>query len=292
MGVNNFADKTDDEIKEIRGTRRAQEHLKKYSKEEESYPKHTIPKSMDWRMKGIITPIKDQGRCGSCWSFSSTETVESYFALLTGLLTTLSEEQILDCTPNPNECGGTGGCGGGTVELAYSRIAVMGGLSSEWTYPYTSYFGDNHVCNSTRVRPMLTVPSYVNLPSNVLSPVLNHVGNKGPLAITVDASAWSFYETGVFDGCNQTNPDLDHGVQLIGYGTDQTYGDYWLVRNSWSPFWGESGYIRLKRTASPRCGWDLTPLDGDACRNNTAPELVCGTCGILYDALYPVVAKK
>ncbi len=72
----------------------------------------------------------------------------------------------------------------------------------------------------------------------------------GPLAVNVDASSWSGYESGVFDGCNQQNPDIDHVVQLVGYGTDPSQGDYWLVRNSWSPAWGEAGYIRLARTSN------------------------------------------
>jgi len=239
---------------------------------------------------GVITPVKDQGRCGSCWSFAAAETLESYYALVNhNEMPILSEQQILDCTPNPDQCGGTGGCGGATVELAYQQIKAMGGLSSEWVYPYMSYFGDNLPCNSTRFRPVAKISGYVNLPTNRAKPVINHLLNKGPLAVSVDAGAWSHYESGVFDGCNQTNPDLDHAVQLVGMGTDPTYGDYWLIRNSWTPLWGEAGYIRLRRTMIPRCGVDITPLDGDGCVNGSTTEFVCGTCGVLYDALYPIV---
>jgi cathepsin L len=288
QGVNKLTDRTEKELKGLyQGS--LPNVNRKVTMATRKVKGLSLPTSVDWRNKGIISNVKDQGRCGSCWSFASTENVESYYALKYNNLPVLSEQQILDCTPNPMECGGTGGCGGGTVELAYQRIQVMGGLSSEWTYPYTSYYGDNSQCNMSRFSPVAQLTGYVNLPSNENGMVLSHLATTGPLAITIDASDWSLYEEGVFDGCNQTNPDLDHGVQLVGYGTDSAHGDYWLVRNSWSPQWGENGYIRIRRTKTPRCGLDLKPLDGDACKNETAPIVVCGTCGILYDCLYPVI---
>jgi len=106
----------------------------------------------------------------------------------------------------------------------------------------------------------------------------------------VDASAWGEYETGVFDGCNATNPDIDHVVQLVGYGTDDVYGDYWLVRNSWSPKWGELGYIRIARSSNVTCGVDLRPQDGTGCNGGPSTVSVCGECAILYDVSYPVIA--
>jgi len=198
---------------------------------------------VDWRDQGVITAVKDQGRCGSCWAFAAAETLESYYALASDNLVQLSQQQILDCTENPQHCGGSGGCGGGTVELAYAQIVKQGGLASEWTYPYLSYFGDANVCNSTRAVPVAVMTGFVNLPANQQVPIINHLATEGPLAISVDASKWFLYESGVFDGCNQTNPDLDHAVQLVGYGTDDSLGDYWIVRNSWTPAWGESGNV-------------------------------------------------
>jgi len=173
--------------------------------------------------------------------------------------------------------------------LAWDRIIVMGALNSEWTYPYTSYFGTDYKCHFGQGRPAVKVESYVNLAINEYDPIMNHVGTKGPLAISVDASTWATYETGVFNGCNQTSPDIDHAVQLVGYGTDATLGDYWLVRNSWSPAWGEDGYIRLKRSSEIQCGIDTTPSDGDGCSDGPPTVKVCGTCGILFDGVYPVV---
>jgi len=166
----------------------------------------------------------------------------------------------------------------------------MGGLSSEWTYPYTSYYGTDSTCKMNQVTPVAKVGKYVNLPPNEQDPVVNYIGTSGPLAISVEASSWSNYETGVFNGCNQTNPDLDHAVMLVGYGNDPQLGDYWLVRNSWSPQWGEDGYIRLLRQTQVTCGTDINPSDGDGCTGGPPTVTVCGTCGILYDTVYPVVS--
>jgi cathepsin L len=141
------------------------------------------------------------------------------------------------------------GCGGGTAELAYTQIIKFGGLTSEWLYPYISYYGKNSQCkNQTKLYAPLN--GFKVLPSNTYEPVLQAVATIGPLAVNVDATTWSRYETGVYDGCNQNDLDIDHVVQLVGYGTDTNYGDYWLVRNSWSATWAENGYIRLRRDSN------------------------------------------
>jgi len=107
------------------------------------------------------------------------------------------------------------------------------------------------------------------------------------MVINVDAQRWNFYSSGVFDGCDQKNPIIDHVVQLVGFGTDSSRGDYWLIRNSWSAGWGEDGYIRIKREKTPRCGVDTDPSQGTGCDGGPPTVTVCGTCGILYDTCYP-----
>jgi len=253
----------------------------------------SLPSKIDWRTSNIITSVKDQGNCGSCWSFATAEMVETYWAMSTGELPTLSEQQILDCTENTNQCGGTGGCGGGTPEIAYEQIIAQGGLASEWTYPYLSYWGHDMNCTfSAQKTPAAAVlKGYTVLPSNDYNSVMGAIIS-GPLAVNVDANAWADYESGVFDGCNQVNPDINHVVQLVGYGDDPSFGDYWLIRNSWTPVWGEQGYIRLARSSSPDCGVDIHPQDGTGCLNGPANVTVCGTCGILYDVSFPVVASQ
>jgi len=291
-GVNHMSDWTPAEFGRLLGYNKKMGAIYRNESNVISIPQvdiKALPTHVDWRDRGVVSPVKDQGQCGSCWSFGTTETIESFFALKTGQLSELSEQQILDCTPNPNQCGGTGGCGGGTPELAYAKIMQMGGLSSEWTYPYTSWYGANAKCDNQRVTTVATLSGYRLLKSNEYAPVLTAVATLGPLAINVDASSWVDYESGVFDGCNQTSPDIDHVVQLVGYGTDPFHGDYWLVRNSWTPGFGEKGYIRLRRQAIPRCGIDTHPSDGTGCNGGPSQVKVCGTCGILYDVSYPLI---
>lgn len=121
---------------------------------------------------------------------------------------------------------------------------------------------------------------------------MNAVATIGPMSISVDASDWHAYDSGIFNGCNQVNPDIDHAVVMVGYGSENGQG-YYLVRNSWSASWGEAGYIRLYRddAEEDNCGTDNTPLDGSACAGQTDPITVCGTCGILYDTAYPTNAQ-
>jgi len=167
----------------------------------------------------------------------------------------------------------------------------MGGLASEANYPYTGEDGTCQFSGNT-TNPAATLLSYVDLPTNQYPPVMAAI-QRGPLAISVDASAWQSYEEGVFTGCNMNSPDLDHAVQLVGYGQDAGSSlYYWLVRNSWSAGWGENGYIRLQRfTSNQPCGEDTSPGDGDGCTNGPPEVEVCGSCGILYDVLYPIVPR-
>jgi len=290
MGVNQFTDQHDEEFQQLLGLNKALLHLQKYQDNSVKIPSLestlALPDKVDWRDRNIISPVKDQGRCGSCWTFGTAENIESFWAMKTGKLNDLSEQQILDCTPNPHQCGGTGGCGGGTAQLAFDKIVAMGGIASEWTYPYTSYYGNAEKCkfNNTTQSPVATITGYVRLPENNQDSVLNALATIGPQIINVDALTWKFYETGIFDGCNQTNPDINHVVQLVGYGPG-----YWLVRNSWGTGYGELGYIRLKRDATAPCGIDLTPGDGDICSGGPSTVKVCGTCGVVYDTTYPTM---
>jgi cathepsin L len=297
-GLNQFTDRTHQEYSRLLGYSKSyayKTHLDRQNRVDRALWSNLkqeieLPNWVDWRTAGIITAVKDQGDCGSCWTFGTAEVVESHWALATHQLADLSEQQILDCTPNPNSCGGTGGCNGGTPELAYQQLILTGGMASEWTYPYRSYQGAAFNCSYDLNTPKVAVlKNYTVLPSNEYTPVMNALAYIGPLAINVDASDWSDYETGVFTGCNATHPDIDHVVQLVGYGSDPQFGDFWLIRNSWSPVWGEQGYIRLIRSARVECGVDLSPSDGTGCSGGPPNVTVCGACGILYDVSFPVV---
>jgi cathepsin L len=239
--------------------------------------------------------VKDQGHCGSCWAFASTATVESHVALSTGLLFDLSVQQMAMCAPNVNECGGVGKCEGSTAELAFEYVTGSRGLYQEYQYGYESYYGKDYECALPGLsKPVATVNGYVKLAGNNYTELMNAVATVGPVAINVDASTWHAYESGVFNGCNQEVPDVNHVVVTVGYGVDaDTKEKYWLVRNSWSPGYGEQGYIRLLRTDEDdtNCGMDKTPQDGVECKGSTDPVKVCGTCGSIYDSSYPINAS-
>jgi len=248
-----------------------------------------LPPSVDWRTKGVVTPVKDQGQCGGCWTFSAAETIESAVAIATRKLLVLSEQELIDCVPNPEQCGGTGGCSGATQELAFNQTIVEG-LALESTYPYKAQTGR---CPNPPPKAAATITGFVTLPFNNYSALMNAVAMVGPIAISAAAEPWQTYESGVFS--SNCGADVDHAIQLVGYGHDDTAGlDYYLVRNSWSSSWGENGYIRVARYGSTpkgeQCLTDNTPGDGDGCANGPPSIQVCGLCGILSDSSYPTGA--
>jgi len=165
-------------------------------------------------------------------------------------------------------------------------------MFQEYQYSYASYYGVDYTCAiPTATNPVAKIGGFVQLPENNYAALMNAIATVGPVAVSVDASTFSAYKSGVFDGCNQKQPDINHAVVLVGYGTENGK-DYWLIRNSWSPTYGEHGYIKVLRTSDEegRCGTDITPQDGSACKGQTDPVKVCGTCGVLYDSAYPTGA--
>jgi len=259
------------------------------------------PKSWDWRAQrpSVITSVKDQGGCGSCWAFTATAVLESHIALKTGVLFDLSPQQLNSCTPNPRRCGGTGGCQGATAQLAFN-YTIQSGINSQWNYPYFSGItSDTGECRGSKegenkyAGRVAGIAGYVQLPANDATALLAAV-LEGPVAVSVAAGDWHLYEGGIFDGCSKSRPILNHAVVLMGYGEEKTSSHglvhYWTVRNSWSATWGELGYIRLRRyPAGEPCGVDDLPLAGSACADSP-PENVtaCGECGLLSDSAHPV----
>lgn len=166
--------------------------------------------------------------------FSATESIESALFLATGQQVVLSPQNVLECTPNPQHCGGTGGCEGAIAELAFQWAET--GIAAITTVPY---LGTDAPCDPTVAKAAKT-GGFVKLPENDPNALLSAIATVGPVSISVDASSWSFYGGGVYNGCDATKPDIDHAVQAVGYGTDAAAGqDYWLVRNSWGSSWGE-----------------------------------------------------
>lgn len=260
--------------------------------------KHGLPESVDWRrsVPPVVSPVKRQGGCGSCWAFAATEVIESHAAINTGILVSLSPQELNSCTPNPRQCGGSGGCAGATAQLAFNYTVSAGGLADIWQYPYESSLGENPPCQNgsdgTYLWPRrASIIGYRGLPQNDAGALLEAVATTGPIAVSVDASDWWMYEAGIFDSCNHTAPNINHAVVMTGYGTEKGI-DYWLVRNSWGFNFGEAGYIRLRRYDVEPCGEDPAPLDGFACKVGGPKKIhACGECGVLSDSSYPTGAK-
>ena len=225
-----------------------------------------LPASVDWRTQGVVSAVKDQGSCGSCWAFASTATIESHAAITTGMLFDLSTQQIAACAPNPDHCGGRGNCQGSIAELAFDYVAHSDGMMEIFQYPYTEYYGVESACAVPSGQSKVQLSGFVKLIENDYLDLMNAVATIGPIAISVDASNWHAYNGGVFNGCNQASPDVDHVTVLVGYGSENGQ-NYWLVRNSWSASWGEAGYIKLLRNddENNNCGSDVTPWDGSGC---------------------------
>jgi cathepsin L len=151
-----------------------------------------------------VSAVKDQGHCGSCWAFASTAVIESHVAIASGLLFDLSPEQIAMCSPNPESCGGTGGCEGATAEVAFEYVTNSIGMLEEFQYPYLSYYGKDYDCSMPEGQAgVATINGYVQLPANNYTALMNAVATVGPIAVSVDASTFHSYVSGIFDGCNQ-----------------------------------------------------------------------------------------
>jgi cathepsin L len=249
-----------------------------------------LPDRKDWREDNVVTDAKDQGSCGSCWAFSTAETLESHLAIATGeAVQKLSPQQIVSCAPNPQHCGGTGGCPGSTQPLGFNYTQTAG-ITTEANYPYRGVTG---TCDTSKIQPVAFNDGYVELTTNNYTELVTAVATKGPIAISLAAGGFKFqlYGGGVMSNCNDYV--MDHAVQLVGYGTDNGK-DYWLVRNSWGGSWGEKGYVRIARhgEGNEPCGTDKKPQDGDACEGDTKPRTYCGECGILSSSSYPTGMKK
>jgi len=214
----------------------------------------TVP--LNWVERGAVTPVKDQGQCGSCWSFSTTGAIEGVNALYykrhggndTDALEAVSEQELVDCDTADS------GCNGGLMDYAFSFVVENDGIDTEKDYPYDARV---HSCDvPRRDRRVVTIDGHVDVqPGNETA--LMRAVRRGPVSIAIEADqrAFQFYSGGVFDApCGDS---LDHGVLIVGYGKDEDSDqDYWLVKNSWGASWGDQGYIKLAMGIAPsgQCG--------------------------------------
>ncbi|GER36972.1 cysteine proteinase [Striga asiatica] len=250
LGLNEFADLSHEEFKKTYlGLKVDRLPNRDESTREFKYRDfENVPKSVDWREKGAVTRVKNQGTCGSCWAFSTVAAVEGINQIVTGNLTELSEQELIDCDTTYNN-----GCNGGLMDYAFAYIAEKGGLHKEEDYPYAMEEG---TCGLDMAESeVVTIDGYHDVPANDEQSLLKALANQ-PLSVAIDASGedFQFYKGGVFDGSCGT--ELDHGVAAVGYGSIEG-SDYIIVKNSWGPTWGEKGYIRMKRNTGKsegKCG--------------------------------------
>jgi len=233
FGFTQFSDMSAQEFKsKMTGHKSKQPSLPKtsrtYVKRSEEQPSTNI----DWVAKGMTTPIKNQGQCGSCWAFSATEAIESAVLLAGHSVKLGSPQEIVDCDNND------AGCSGGDGREAMNWVIQQGGQDLESCYPYT---GQDGSCLSGQCTPTNKISSVTPIASDE-SQIYTAL-QSSPLAICCDASAWQNYNGGVLQG-SQCGDNVDHEIQLTGYNSGQ--GGYWVVRNSWGPTWGENGFIYLQ----------------------------------------------
>jgi hypothetical protein len=218
----------------------------------------TPPSAVDWRdpsmnplNETLVNPVKNQGQCGSCWAFSTVVSTEGAHAKTTGKLVSLSEQNIVDCAkgvimPDNSTC--CNGCQGGLMDAAFTYLenSQKGELDTEAGYPYK---GAMMPCTFSESDVGATIKSHVDVKSTDEDALLDAVATIGPISVAVDAGiGWQLYSGGVMKGllCSSDPKKLDHGVAVVGYGTDGS-DDYWTIRNSWGATWGEGGYVRLIR---------------------------------------------
>lgn len=248
MELNEFADMTNDEFMAMyTGLRPVPAGAKKMAGFK--YGNVTLSdaddnqQTVDWRQKGAVTGIKNQGQCGCCWAFAAVAAVEGIHQITTGNLVSLSEQQVLDCDTEGNN-----GCNGGYIDNAFQYIVGNGGLATEDAYPYTAA---QAMCQS--VQPVAAISSYQDVPSGDEAALAAAVANQ-PVSVAIDAHNFQLYGGGVMTAAScSTPPNLNHAVTAVGYGTAEDGTPYWLLKNQWGQNWGEGGYLRLERGANA-CG--------------------------------------
>ena len=241
---------------------------------EQTFDLTALPTSVDWRTKGAVTGVKDQGQCGSCWSFSSTGALEGAYAIKNGNLVSFSEQELVDCS-NIKNGGSNMGCNGGNMQPTFDWIGKNGGLCTEQAYPYVS--GTTKTAGTCQKTCSLVSGSAVRsshaVTANSDNAMMTALAQQPiSVAIEADQKAFQLYTSGVLTSSCGNN--LDHGVLLVGYGSSNGQ-DYYIMKNSWGTTWGESGYMRMGRGNDPATG---KPYNGGA-----------GQCGVLMEGSYPTL---
>ncbi|XP_072375887.1 cathepsin L-like proteinase [Diabrotica undecimpunctata] len=250
MGLNQFADLTRDEFVQMLGLSKRVRPSRTYNVTLTSFSRKVladVPESVDWREKGAVTPVKNQGGCGSCWAFSAIGGLEGQYAIKYNKLISLSEQNLVDCA-GPY---GNGDCNAGGIMSRGFDYVKDNGINTEEDYPYD---GDTMSCRYQPSKNVLHLSGYQQIqPSE--DALKYAVAIYGPISVSIDAGPAQLYESGILNdpNCKNRPDELNHGVLVVGYGVEDGT-DYWIIKNSWGPYNGEKGYIRLIRNANNQCG--------------------------------------
>ncbi|KAG8256917.1 hypothetical protein J6590_059867 [Homalodisca vitripennis] len=208
-----------------------------------------LPKNVDWRKKGAVTKVKNQGFCGACWAFSATGSLEGQQYLKSKKLVSLSEQNLVDCSTAE----GNSGCHGGFMNRAFSYVQKNNGIDTEASYPYE---GNSGTCRYNPKNNGATDNGYVIITSGSEKALQKAVATIGPISVAIDDEdvAFQHYKSGVYQRGDCSSIYLNHAVLAVGYGSAKNGGDYWLVKNSWGRNWGMNGYIMMARNQNNMCG--------------------------------------
>jgi len=217
---------------------------------------------IDWRTHGAVTAVKNQGQCGSCWSFSSTGSIEGQWFLAGNTLTAVSEQELVSCDTTDD------GCNGGLMDNAWSWLlsARAGKIFTEASYPYVSGGGNVPACDLNGKTVGATIDGHLNVATNE-DAMAAWVYANGPMSVAVDATSWQTYEGGIMTNC--VSSQIDHGVLVVGF--DETYSTpYWIIKNSWAASWGEEGYIRVQK-GTDQCLITTLPCSSKVAKSGPTP---------------------
>lgn len=251
MGINQLSDLTEGEISQLNAPLILPEDFK-MTPTPLNVTNAALPESVDWRRKGYVTRVRDQTyHCQSCWAFSAAGALEGLWVKKTGKLVELSPQNLMDCSRPYGD-----GCKPGRMDHAFEYVITNKGIESEHTYPYEAQI---NTCRYTFGLEAATCSSYSFVPEDELS-LKKAVATIGPISVAISEDDILHYSSGVY--YNQwCSKNINHAVLVVGYGRDSVTGlDYWLIKNSRGPGWGENGYIRLARNENQMCGISLHSL--------------------------------